>query len=169
MHAILLASCVLCISIAIALEFFPQNGERVPFHLVVTGDGTGKMGGYFGWVKNPDKKYWYSRHLYANVLPSADIHNIVLLANASGYKTVLTANTVAVQHRVVLYPNNVSIWFSIIVRENGYLTVAVNSDYYLLDWWMRTVFRKMLEDVGLPPDAISQFELAVNTIASIDS
>jgi len=163
----LLASSVLCISIAIALEFFPQNEETAPFQLVVTGDGKGEMGGYFGWVKNPDRKYWYSRHLYANVLPSVDIHGVALLANASGYKTVLTANTVAVQHRVVLYPGNVSIWFSIIVRENGYLTVAVNSDYYLLDCWMRTVFRKMLRDVGLPPDAISQFKLAVNSIGYI--
>jgi hypothetical protein len=143
------------------------------FSYVVTGNGRGEMGGYFGWVKNPevDEKYWYSRHLYTRVLPSADIHNIALLANSSGYETLLVTepleycafpSRVAVKHRVVLYPNNVPIGFNIIVLESGYLTVAVNSDYFLRDDWMRTVFRKMFQDIHLPPDTISRFKLAVN-------
>lgn len=66
-----------------------NTGERVSFDQVVTGDGKGEITGYYGWVINPDGKYWFSRHLYVRALSSADIHNIALLANASGYETVL--------------------------------------------------------------------------------
>ncbi len=179
--ASLLVLSVLCIGIGITLntkslsETCTQTGERVPFNQVVIGNGTGEMGGYYGWVINPDRKYWFSRHFYAKVLPSADIYSISLLGNASGYKTVLVTafleydplrvRRVTVSHRVILYPNNVSIWFNIIVLENGYATFKVNSDYFLRDDWMRTVFTKMLQDIQLPTNAISHFELHVNWIA----
>jgi hypothetical protein len=32
----------------------------------------------------------------------------------------------------------------------------------LRDDWMKTVFRKMFQDIHLPPDTISRFKLAVN-------
>jgi len=178
---ILLASLflllVLCIGIDLIL--YSTLGERVPFDMVVTGNGLGEMGGYYGWAMNPDQKYWYSRHSYAKVLPSADINSISLLGNVSGYKTVLVTKfleydplrvrRVAVSRQIILYPNNISVWFTIIILENGYVTFKVNSDYFLRDDWIRNVFSKMLQDIHLPSYAISLFELHVNWIGSVTS
>ena len=159
----------------LVLELFAesQGANTAFFYLVVTGNGEGKMTGYYGYMNDPELGGEFYSHLYAEVLPSVDIQNIALLANASGYETILVAkplnyspypHSIAIRNRVVLYPNNVPINFTIIVLENGYLTVAVNSDYYLRDDWMRNVFKRMLQDVNLLPSIITRFELSVNHI-----
>lgn len=159
-------STVAVLSIKSFIEMNMLTGKRVPFEQVVTGNGTGKMSGYFGWVINPGPSM-----LYVRVLSSADIHSIMLLANASGYKTLLVTEPayydplpprVVVGHNIILYPNNVSVGFTIIIREDGYITVTVSSNYYLRDDWMRIVFSKMLHDIYLPPNIISYFSLEVN-------
>ena len=155
--------------------------ERVYFDQVVLGNGTGRMVGYFGRVIKLDEKFWFDHgrfvgyFFYVRVLPQVNIHHLALRASAYGYKTELVIEPyydpvprVVIKHRILLYPNNVSIWFRITVLENGYLGVGVRSDYYLRDDWMRTVFRRMLRDIHLPLNTISQFELEVNWLLTID-
>ena len=126
------------------------------------------MGGYFGY---PHARGEFWSRLYVEALPSANIQNISRLAEASGYETILIAEppdnspyppSVAIKNRVILYPFMVPIDFTITVLENGYLTVAVNSDYYLREAWMRNVFKRMLQDINLPPSIITSFELHEN-------
>jgi hypothetical protein len=164
----------------VILELFAESQgiNRAFFYFVVTGNGEGKTAGYFGWKKSaPDRGDPFYSHVYAKVLPSADIQNIALLANASGYETILITKppnysalppSVAIKNHVILYPNNVQVNFTLIVLENGYLTVSVRSDYFLQDGWMRSVFQRMFLDINMPSDTISRFDLAVNWIATTD-
>lgn len=157
----------------VVLEVFAesQGMNWAFFYFVVTGNGDGKMAGYYGYINDPDQRPGLYSHTYARITESVDIRNITLLANASGYETVLTTNPsnydglpsqVAIRYRVILYPNNVPVNFMIVVHEDGYLGVNVNSDYYLRDNWMRSVFDRMLRDINLSPSILSEFELAVN-------
>lgn len=150
-----------------------QTAQRVPFDQVVTGNGNGSMGGYFGSRINGNPRNPFSRHWQGNVVPPADIHNITLRAKAAGYETVLVTEPppydpylprVSIRHNIVLYPNNILIYFIIVVYENGYIKVRVSSAYFLRDDWMKTVFIKMFQDVQLPLDRISSFSLEVNWI-----
>jgi len=136
---------------------------------VVLGSGEGEMVGYYGWDTSYRRDCF--SHLYVHVLPSVDIYDLALLANASGYETVLVTHPleydpypprVAIRRNMTIYPSKIEIRFTIIVLEGGCLTVMVGSNYYLSETWMRTVFRKMFQDIHLPPDTISRFKLAIN-------
>lgn len=147
----------------ILVKQFPFLGS------VVLGSGEGEMVGYYGWDASY-RRDCFSR-LYVHVLPSVNIYDLALLANTSGYETVLVTQPleydpypprVAIRRNLTVYPGEIEIRFTIIVLEDGCLTVKVRSDYYLSETWMRTVFRKMFQDIHLPPDTISRFKLVVN-------
>jgi len=185
LKSVLLLFLVVGVSIVLVKQF-PFLGS------VVLGSGEGEMVGYYGWVDPYRRDYewddsdrkdygWnasYRRdcfsHLYVHVLPSVDIYDLTLLANTSGYETVLVTQPleydpypprVAISRNLTVHPSKIEIRFTIIVLEDGCLTVKVNSNYYLSETWMRTVFRKMFQDIHLPPDTISRFKLAVNYLA----
>jgi len=163
----------MCLDFFFPLDFSLRAPKIASFHQVVTGDGEGKMTGYFGYVANPNLNLdeWFYAHLYVKVLPSADIHEIAAIADTSGYETSLVIEPlsydpfpprVTIRHCITLYPHNIQVWFTVIVTENGHLTINVNSDYFLRDDWMRSIFHRMLRDIHLSTDVLSRFELAVN-------
>lgn len=138
---------------------------------VVLGRGEDGMVGYYGW-SGSYRRDCFSL-LYVHVLPSVDIYDLAPLANTSGYETVLVTEPleydpygprVAIRRNLTIYPSKIEVRFTIIVLEDGCLTVKVDSYYYLSETWMRTVFRKMFQDIHLPPDTISRFKLAVNSL-----
>lgn len=168
LKSLLLLFLGVCVSIVLVTQF-PFLGS------VVLGNGEGEMAGYFGW--NASNRRDCFSQLYVHVLPSVDIYDFALLANASGYETVLVTQPleydpfpprVAIWRNVTIYPSKIEIRFTIVVFEDGCLTVKVGSDYYLSETWMRTVFREMFQDINLPPDTISRFKLAVNSIVRTD-
>jgi hypothetical protein len=163
----------------VILEVFAesQGMNWAFFYFVVTGNGEGKMAGYYGYINNPDQGPGLYSHTYARITESINIFDLKSLANASGYETFLTTNPpeydpdpprVAIRNRVTLYPNNVPVNFTIIVLEGGYITIKVNSDCYLRDGWMRNVFIGMLQDVKISPSILSQFELSVNSVTTFE-
>jgi len=161
----------LCTWVVVELVAESQGANQAFFYFVVTGNGEGEIAGYFGWVDDPQQDGGSYSLQYVKVLSSADIQSIALLAEASGYETIVVTEPadydpfpprVAIRNRVVLYPNNVPINFTIIVLENGSLAVNVHSQYYIRDAWMRAVFGRMLEHINLPRSIISKFKLAEN-------
>jgi hypothetical protein len=136
---------------------------------VVLGSGEGEMVGYYGGDASYRRDCFSS--LYVHVSPSVDIYDLTLLANTSGYETGLVTQPlehdpypprVAISRNLTVCPGKIEIRFTIIVLEDGCLTVKVASNYYLSETWMRTVFRKMFQDIHLPPETISRFKLAIN-------
>jgi len=74
---------------------------------------------------------------------------------------------VVTRHKIPLFANE-SVTFVVKTNGFGFVDIAVNSEYLLYEHWIREVFSTIFFDVGLPVDAIWEYELSENYLLSWD-
>lgn len=174
-----LSLMILCISIPILILFYasPLLAEYYcPYsgHLIYED----RLAGYFGYADD-------DTYLGVRIADTIDLQTLYTRAQAYGYdviqeydvttyyytinRTVRYEKTprVTIKQGIILNENK-SVTFIISAYNEGFVKINVESKYFLDTNWIRGIFAKMFNDIGLPTIGIWKFTIVENWIGTVD-